>query len=96
VHAPGAAARAARDGLEDGALVQVAGDGGQVVVAAGLVGAQRVELAGADQRREGDRRQLGPGARVQRPRAQLAQQRGRRGGVLERAEDQHVDGSSGQ
>jgi hypothetical protein len=47
--------------------------GGRVVAAAGLIRAQRVELAVADERREGDRRQLGPRARVQRSGAQLAE-----------------------
>ena len=76
--------------------MQVARADGQVVIAPGLVGAQRVELAVADQRRERDRRQLRPGARVKRPGAQLAEQRRRHGALLEWAEDQHVEVPSGQ
>ena len=48
MHAPGDAARLVRERLRDGALAQIAGAGGHVVIAAGLVGAQRVELAVAD------------------------------------------------
>jgi hypothetical protein len=53
VDAPGGAARAAPERLQNRALVQVAGTGRQAVVAARLVRAQRVELPVADQRREG-------------------------------------------
>ena len=65
-------------------------------MAASLVRAQRVELTGADERREGDRRHLRPREWAQRPGTQLAKQLQRRGRVLEPAEKQHIDVAAGQ
>jgi hypothetical protein len=91
------AARATPDRLHDCAQVQVAGASGQVVVAAGLVGTQRVEFAIAgDQRGERDRRKLGPCVAIERAFAQLAQQRQRHGRTLKDSQDHEVCVPAGQ
>jgi hypothetical protein len=67
--------------------------GGEVVVAAGVVGTERAEVVGAPDRDDG---LAGVYARVKLSGAQLAQQSGRVGGPLELAEEDDVDRVRGE
>jgi hypothetical protein len=58
--------RTLRDELQHGAQMQIARAGGHVMVAAVLVGAQRVELAVGDQRGQRDRGEIRMGAGMAR------------------------------